>query len=110
VGTARVALQELNAAKGPRTRSSPRDRCPDLERLGGLFDAQAAEDRQLDDLRLARIDLRQAVKRIIERDQVAGWRADHRDVVNRDLLELAAGRRGGRRRSGDRRYDVGAKK
>ena len=58
----------------------------DLEHVGGLVHVESAEEAHLDDLRFARIELRQRVHRVIERDQVRGPVAPHQGgLVQRDM-------------------------
>ena len=44
--------------------------------LGGLVDGQPAEEPQLDQPRLTRIERRQLVERVVERDEVGTARLD----------------------------------
>src|SRR5579863_3191509 len=53
-----------------------------LQYLGGFLYAQAAEEAQLDDLALPRIELRQSFQSVVDRDQiVAGCPRRHRQII-----------------------------
>src|SRR5262245_39737974 len=57
----------------PRPRNGPvalHRRGRDPHRFGGLLDREAAEEPQLDDARLARVELGEAIERRVERDEI----------------------------------------
>ena len=61
-----------------------------MQHFGGLVDAQAAEEAQLDHLRFARCQLRQRVQRIVEGHEIIGAiGAMTAVVVERDMLGAA---------------------
>src|SRR5918993_2740058 len=63
----------------------------DAQDFRRLLDREAAEEAQLDDARLLRVERVEAFERLVERDQVRGALARHVDVlVEREFLEFAA--------------------
>ena len=54
-------------------------------RVGDLFIGQAAEIMQLDDLRQARLELNQALERVVERDHIEIHRRSGVDTVGKHV-------------------------
>ena len=66
-------VEELAEKPALRLRPIPLGRAkPDAERLGRFFLGHAAEEAALDHARLARVELAQAVERLVERDEQVG--------------------------------------
>ena len=77
---------------GPGQAPTPRDGGDrDLQEGGDLLIGQAAEKPQLDDLRLPRVDLGQALQRLVESEEVdaSGLRAGDRGVEGFDEGDVA---------------------